>query len=304
MYGQMTAGSWIYIGAQGIVQGTYETFAEAGSPALRRRSRRALDPYGGLGWHGRRPAPGCHLRGRGEPQHRVPAVQHRLPPAHAVSGPAGSEPGPRHERIKHHTAKKEAVSIALLGNAAELLPELATRADRGPEARPRHRPDLGPRPHQRLSSQSAGPSSSGRPPAGRQQARGLKDAAGKPAPCMSRPCRISEDGHPVVDYGNNIRQVADNGVANAFDFPGFVPAYIRPFFCEGKGPFRWVALSGDPEDIYKTDAKIKELFPTINRCIAGWTWRGSGSRFRACLRAFAGSAWASGTCRAGFQRDG
>jgi urocanate hydratase len=106
-------------------------------------------------------------------------------------------------------------------------------------------------------------------------------------------------GIPTVDYGNNIRQVAfDQGVKNAFDFPGFVPAYIRPLFCEGKGPFRWVALSGDPEDIYKTDAKIKELFPTTRTPTAGWTWRASASPSRACPPASAGWAWASATRQA------
>ena len=103
-------------------------------------------------------------------------------------------------------------------------------------------------------------------------------------------------GIPTVDYGNNIRQVAfDTGVKNAFDFPGFVPAYIRPLFCEGKGPFRWVALSGDPEDIYKTDAKIKELFPDNQTRTTGSTWRAIASRSRACRRAFAGWVSASAT---------
>jgi len=103
-------------------------------------------------------------------------------------------------------------------------------------------------------------------------------------------------GIPVVDYGNNIRQVAsDQGVKRAFDFPGFVPAYIRPLFCEGKGPFRWVALSGDPEDIYKTDAKIKELFPQ-NRHVHRWLdMARERIAFQACRRASAGWAWASAT---------
>jgi urocanate hydratase len=104
-------------------------------------------------------------------------------------------------------------------------------------------------------------------------------------------------GVPTLDYGNNIRQVAlDEGLENAFAFPGFVPAYIRPLFCRGIGPFRWCALSGDPEDIYKTDAKMKELFPTTTPiCTTGSTWRASGSPSRACRRASAGSGWATGT---------
>ncbi len=101
-------------------------------------------------------------------------------------------------------------------------------------------------------------------------------------------------GIPTLDYGNNIRQVAqEEGLENAFAFPGFVPAYIRPLFCRGVGPFRWCALSGDPEDIYKTDAKVKELIPTIRTCTTGWTWPANGSRSRACPRASAGSVWAS-----------
>jgi urocanate hydratase len=113
-------------------------------------------------------------------------------------------------------------------------------------------------------------------------------------------------GMPTVDYGNNIRQVAlDQGVKNAFDFPGFVPAYIRPLFCRGKGPFRWVALSGDPEDIYKTDAKIKELFPDDAHLHRWLDMARERIASRACRRASAGSAWASATSRRpGLQRDG
>ena len=167
-------------------------------------------------------------------------------------------------RVAHHIARREAISIGLLGNAAELLPELVKRARAG-----------GPKPDLVTDQTSAHDLINGYLPAGwsveewrsaqedsNQHAR-LKDAAGKS--CAGR-VRAMLDFHamgvPTVDYGNNIRQVAfDAGVANAFDFPGFVPAYIRPLFCEGKGPFRWVALSGDPDDIRKTDAKIKELFP-------------------------------------------
>lgn len=103
-------------------------------------------------------------------------------------------------------------------------------------------------------------------------------------------------GVPTVDYGNNLRQMAlEAGIENAFDFPGFVPAYIRPLFCRGIGPFRWVALSGDPDDIAKTDAKVKELMPTMRICIAGSTWRPKRSPSRACPRASAGWAWATAT---------
>jgi urocanate hydratase len=166
--------------------------------------------------------------------------------------------------IQEHTAKKEAVSIALLGNAAEVLPELVKRARAGSI-----RPDI-------VTDQtSAHDLVNGYLPVGwsvaqwkAAQADPTQHAALKAAAAHSCAVHVQAmlDFHamgvPTVDYGNNIRQVAlDQGVKNAFDFPGFVPAYIRPMFCEGKGPFRWVALSGDPEDIFKTDAKIKALFP-------------------------------------------
>ena len=166
--------------------------------------------------------------------------------------------------IAHHCERKEAVSIALRGNAAEILPELGKRAKAGAI-----KPDL-------VTGQaSAHDRINGYLPVGwtvaqwkaaqndpGQHARLTADAAASCAAHVQAMLDFHAMGIPTVDYGNNIRQVAfDHGVQNAFDFPGFVPAYIRPMFCEGKGPFRWVALSGDPEDIYKTDAKIKELFP-------------------------------------------
>jgi urocanate hydratase len=166
--------------------------------------------------------------------------------------------------IQHHTALKEPVSIALLGNAAELLPELVRRAKAG-----------GIRPDIVTDQTSAHDLINGYLPAGwtipqwraaqsdPSQHAALQSAAAQSCAIHVRALlEFHAMGIPTVDYGNNIRQVAlDAGVKNAFDFPGFVPAYIRPMFCEGKGPFRWVALSGDPEDIYRTDAKIKELFP-------------------------------------------
>jgi urocanate hydratase len=166
--------------------------------------------------------------------------------------------------LKHHMAAKEAVSIALLGNAADILPELVRRAQAG-----------GMRPDLVTDQTSAHDLINGYLPPGwtvaqwkaaqhdpSQHARLTADAAQGCATQVQAMLDFQSMGIPTVDYGNNIRQVAlDHGVKNAFDFPGFVPAYIRPMFCEGKGPFRWVALSGDPEDIYKTDAKIKELFP-------------------------------------------
>jgi urocanate hydratase len=168
------------------------------------------------------------------------------------------------ELIRKHCERKEAVSVGLLGNAAEILPELARRAVQG-----RMRPDL-------VTDQtSAHDLINGYLPLGwtveqwkadagnLERHAALKAAAAEScAQHVRAMLAFQQMGVPVFDYGNNIRQVAlEQGVKNAFDFPGFVPAYIRPLFCEGKGPFRWVALSGDPEDIYKTDAKIKELFP-------------------------------------------
>lgn len=168
------------------------------------------------------------------------------------------------ELIQQHCDTKEAVSIALLGNAADILPELVKRAKAG-----------GIKPDLVTDQTSAHDLINGYLPSGWSVAQwqaAMKDASQHDAlkKAAAKSCAVHVQamldfqamGIPTVDYGNNIRQVAfDEGVQNAFDFPGFVPAYIRPLFCEGKGPFRWVALSGDPEDIYKTDAKIKELFP-------------------------------------------
>jgi len=174
--------------------------------------------------------------------------------------------------VRHHCERKEAVSVALLGNAADILPELARRAKEG-----------GMKPDLVTDQTSAHDLVNGYLPKGwtlQQWEDARKDPArhGELTEQARQSCAVHVQamldfhslGVPAVDYGNNIRQVAsDAGVRNAFDFPGFVPAYIRPLFCEGKGPFRWVALSGDPEDIYKTDAKIKELFPE-NKPVTRW----------------------------------
>jgi urocanate hydratase len=174
--------------------------------------------------------------------------------------------------IQHHCARKEAISIGLLGNAAEVLPELVKRAKAG-----------GIKPDLVTDQTSAHDLINGYLPIGwtvamwksamqdpSQHAELTKAAAKSCAQHVQAMLDFHAMGIPTVDYGNNIRQVAfDDGVKNAFDFPGFVPAYIRPLFCDGKGPFRWVALSGDPEDIYKTDAKIKELFPH-NKPVHHW----------------------------------
>ncbi|MDM0090728.1 MULTISPECIES: urocanate hydratase [unclassified Variovorax] len=265
MYGQMTAGSWIYIGAQGIVQGTFETFVEAGRQHYGNDLSGKWILTAGLGgMGGAQPLAGvlagaCVLA----IECQQSSIDFRLRTRYVDK--QAKDLDDALALIAHHTAKKEAVSIALLGNAAEIVPELARRAKAGTAIKP----DL-------VTDQtSAHDLIHGYLPAGwsvPQWQAAMKDASQHAALSVAaaKSCVVHVQamldfqamGVPTVDYGNNIRQVAfDEGVANAFDFPGFVPAYIRPLFCEGKGPFRWVALSGDPEDIYKTDAKIKELFP-------------------------------------------
>ena len=264
MYGQMTAGSWIYIGSQGIVQGTYETFAEAA------RQHYGGDMAGrwiltsGLGGMGGAQPLAATFAGAVSLtiECQEASIDFRLRTRYLDR--RAKDIDDALAQVEHHCQRKEAVSIGLLGNAAEVLPEFVKRAQAG-----------GIKPALVTDQTSAHDLINGYLPIGwsvpqwksaqrdPEQHSRLTDAA-------ARSCavhvRAMLDFHamdiPTVDYGNNIRQVAhDTGVANAFDFPGFVPAYIRPLFCEGKGPFRWVALSGDPEDIYRTDAKVKELFP-------------------------------------------
>ena len=264
MYGQMTAGSWIYIGSQGIVQGTFETFVEAGKQHYGNDlSGRWILTAGLGGMGGAQPlaatlAGACSLN----IECQQSSIDFRLRTRYVDKQARDIDHAL--QLIQEHTAKKEAVSIALLGNAAEVLPELVKRARAG-----------GIRPDIVTDQTSAHDLVNGYLPVGwsvaqwkAAQADPAQHAALKAAAAHSCAVHVQAmlDFHamgvPTVDYGNNIRQVAlDQGVKNAFDFPGFVPAYIRPMFCEGKGPFRWVALSGDPEDIYKTDAKIKALFP-------------------------------------------
>ena len=264
MYGQMTAGSWIYIGSQGIVQGTFETFVEAGKQHYGNDlSGRWILTAGLGGMGGAQPlaatlAGACSLN----IECQQSSIDFRLRTRYVDKQARDIDHAL--QLIQEHTAKKETVSIALLGNVAEVLPELVKRARAG-----------GIRPDIVTDQTSAHDLVNGYLPVGwsvaqwkAAQADPAQHAALKAAAAHSCAVHVQAmlDFHamgvPTVDYGNNIRQVAlDQGVKNAFDFPGFVPAYIRPMFCEGKGPFRWVALSGDPEDIYKTDAKIKALFP-------------------------------------------
>ena len=264
MYGQMTAGSWIYIGSQGIVQGTYETFVEAGRQHFGGNLKGKWILTAGLGgMGGAQPlaasfAGACSLN----IECQQSRIDFRLRSRYLDE--QAKDLDDALARIAKYTAEGKAISIGLLGNAAEVLPELVKRAQAG-----------GTRPDLVTDQTSAHDLVHGYLPkgwtvdgwkaaqldAGRHAA--LKNAAAKScAVHVQAMLDFQAMGIPTVDYGNNIRQVAfDEGVKNAFDFPGFVPAYVRPLFCQGKGPFRWVALSGDPEDIRKTDAKMKELFP-------------------------------------------
>jgi urocanate hydratase len=264
MYGQMTAGSWIYIGSQGIVQGTYETFVEAGRQHYGGNLAGRWFLTAGLGGMGGAQPLAATFSGACSLniECQQSSIDFRLRSRYLDE--QATDLDDALARIARYTAQKKAVSIGLLGNAAEILPELVKRTKAG-----------GIRPDLVTDQTSAHDLINGYLPIGwtvegwraaqadASQHAALRDAA-------ARSCAIHVQamldfqamGIPTVDYGNNIRQVAfDQGVKNAFDFPGFVPAYIRPLFCRGKGPFRWVALSGDPEDIRKTDAKMKELFP-------------------------------------------
>ena len=304
MYGQMTAGSWIYIGSQGIVQGTYETFAEAGRQHFGGSWAGRWILTRGTGRHGRRAAARGDACGCGVAQRRVPAVEPRLPAAHPLSRQDRRRISTMRWRwFAQHCERREAVSIGVLGNAADVLPELVRTARRPAASSPTSSPTRRPR---TISStaicRSAGRWSDGRPRSATMRCtRRSPTPPRSPVPCT---CSAMLDFHamgiPVVDYGNNIRQVAfDQGVANAFDFPGFVPAYIRPLFCEGRGPFRWVALSGDPEDIYKTDAKIKELFPQ-NAHVHRWL---DMARERIAFQGLPGAHLLAGTRRAASRRS-
>ncbi|WP_363796339.1 urocanate hydratase [Lysobacter firmicutimachus] len=256
MYGQMTAGSWIYIGSQGIVQGTYETFVEMGRQHYGGDLKGKWILTAGLGGMGGAQPLAASLAGASSLtiECRQTSIDFRLrtryvdEQAHDLDDALA--------RIAKYTAAGEAKSIALLGNAAEILPELVRRGVRPDcvtDQTSAHDPVHGYLPigwtvEQWLEAQSSDP------------ARVRDEAKKSMRVHVEAMLAFHAQGIPTVDYGNNIRQMAkDEGCANAFDFPGFVPAYVRPLFCRGVGPFRWVALSGDPDDIYKTDAKVKQI---------------------------------------------
>ncbi|WP_448477273.1 urocanate hydratase [Pseudoxanthomonas mexicana] len=258
MYGQMTAGSWIYIGSQGIVQGTYETFVEMGRQHYGGNLAGKWILTAGLGGMGGAQPLAAALAGASSLniECRQSSIDMRLRTRYVDE--QATDLDDALARIAKYTAAGEAKSIALLGNAAEILPELVKRGVR-PDAvtdqTSAHDPVHGYLPigwtvEQWLAEQKAEPER-------------VRDAAKQSMRVhVEAMLAFQQMGVPTFDYGNNIRQMAfDQGLKNAFDFPGFVPAYVRPLFCRGVGPFRWVALSGDPEDIYKTDAKVKELIP-------------------------------------------
>jgi urocanate hydratase len=264
MYGQMTAGSWIYIGSQGIVQGTYETFAEAGRQHFDGRWAGRWILTAGLGGMGGAQPLAATFAGAASLTIECDPVRIAARLRTKYLDEQARDLDDALARVRDHCANGRAVSVGLLGNAAEILPELLEHARGG-----------GLRPDFVTDQTSAHDLVNGYLPAGwtldrwraaqadPSQHVSLKAAAGASIATHVRAMLgFKAMGIPVVDYGNNIRQVAkDHGIGDAFEFPGFVPAYVRPLFCEGKGPFRWVALSGDPEDIRKTDATLKELFP-------------------------------------------
>ncbi|WP_419799663.1 MAG: urocanate hydratase [Terasakiella sp.] len=266
MYGQMTAGSWIYIGSQGIVQGTYETFVEAGRQHYGGSLKGKWILTGGLGgMGGAQPlaavmAGACCLAVECNPD----SIDFRLRTRYVDEKTDSLDDALA--LIEKWTAAGEAKSVALLGNCADIFPELVHKGVK---------PDL-------VTDQtSAHDPINGYLPQGWTMSEWLERRESNPKR-VEREARasmkvqveamvaFSESGIPTVDYGNNIRQMAfEEGLENAFSFPGFVPAYIRPLFCKGIGPFRWAALSGDPEDIRKTDAKVKELLPD-NKHLHNW----------------------------------
>jgi urocanate hydratase len=258
MYGQMTAGSWIYIGSQGIVQGTYETFAEMGRQHFGGDLSGKWILTAGLGGMGGAQPLAATMAGASMLAVECDAthIQKRLDTGYCDA--IASTLDEALDQIREACNLGQPLSIGLLGNAAEIYPELVRR---------------GIRPDMVTDQTSAHDVLNGYIPAGMSLAEAnelrqrdpqgyverAKESIAKQVLAM---LEFYKQGIPVVDYGNNIRQVAyEAGVQNAFDYPGFVPAYIRPLFCRGIGPFRWVALSGDPDDIYKTDAKVKELIP-------------------------------------------
>jgi len=258
MYGQMTAGSWIYIGSQGIVQGTYETFAELGRQHYGGDLSGRWVLTGGLGGMGGAQPLAATMAGASmlAVECQASRIEMRLKTGYLDK--QATDLDEALAMIDDAHKNKKAISVGLLGNAAEVFPELVRR---------------GVKPDGVTDQTSAHDPLNGYLPIGwsvaeweerrERDPEGTIKAAKESMVIQVRAMlEFHAQGVPTFDYGNNIRQMAqETGLENAFDFPGFVPAYIRPLFCRGVGPFRWAALSGDPEDIYKTDAKVKELIP-------------------------------------------
>ncbi|MGB9151784.1 MAG: urocanate hydratase [Alphaproteobacteria bacterium] len=266
MYGQMTAGSWIYIGTQGIVQGTYETFVEAGRQHYKGDLAGRWILTAGLGGMGGAQPLAATMAGASclAVECQPSRIEMRLRTKYLDTSAQTLDEALA--IIEQSCRDKKPVSVGLLGNAAEIFPELVRR---------------GVRPDMVTDQTSAHDPRNGYLPKGwtldqwqrKRESDPLaveKAARASMAEQVRAMLDFSAKGVPTFDYGNNIRQMAkEEGVQNAFDFPGFVPAYIRPLFCRGIGPFRWVALSGDPEDIYRTDEKVKELLPD-NKHLHHW----------------------------------
>ena len=264
MYGQMTAGSWIYIGSQGIVQGTFETFAEMGRQHYEGDLTGKWVLTGGLGGMGGAQPLAATMAGASmlAVECQPSRIEKRLQTRYLDK--MCTDLDEALELLAEAGAKGEAVSVGLLGNAAEVFPEILKRAEAGDEKA---------KPHAVTDQTSAHDPLYGYLPAGwtldewekrrDSDPKGTVKAAKESMAVHVRAMLgFHKLGIPTFDYGNNIRQMAQEaGEERAFDFPGFVPAYIRPLFCRGIGPFRWAALSGEAEDIYKTDAKVKELIP-------------------------------------------
>ena len=263
MYGQMTAGSWIYIGSQGIVQGTYETFAELARQHFDGSFEGRWILTAGLGGMGGAQPLAATMNGASmiAVECSMQSIESRLRTRYLDAWADNLEDALKLVEDAHDNGR--AISVGLLGNAADVFPDIAARSRQDP----RYLPDV-------VTDQtSAHDPQTGYLPQGwsvdewierrRTDPASVTDAAKASMAVQVRAMLdFWERGVPVVDYGNNIRQMAQEvGVDNAFDYPGFVPAYVRPLFCTGTGPFRWAALSGDPEDIYKTDQKVKELIP-------------------------------------------
>ena len=258
MYGQMTAGSWIYIGAQGIVQGTFETFAELGRQHYGGDLSGRWILTGGLGGMGGAQPLAAVMAGASclAVECQASRIEMRLRTGYLDV--MSQDLDEALALIEKSCADKRPLSVGLLGNAADVFPELlrrGVRPDAVTDQTSAHDPINGYLPRGWTVSDWMSRRESD--PAG--VAKAAKASMAEQVRAM---LGFHRAGVPTVDYGNNIRQMAkEEGLADAFDFPGFVPAYIRPLFCRGVGPFRWAALSGDPEDIYKTDARVKELIP-------------------------------------------